>query len=1386
MPEEKKKDSFTFSDKIKNSKRPVLKSFVNRISSKIGSDGKPRQTLFERTRRDAPFFIAAIVALLLLPFLYKYSGRVSDDATLITPDYEDVFNPDRSGFDYTGNPDDQISQLSGRDALDLIVGLGDEKEEEEEDSSIYRSGLDNAASFKRTEADEEINNTNIYRYRKQAPAQTRAAFRRASTKIGNLRGAGLAGRGGGRLGIGMWGGGLKNAAQKVRGERPTTSPKPVSLQPLTVAGKPSRSAFGQGAAAEARRSKNAMSKGNAMQALMDAQMKPVEPGRIGGIMGANLGGPGGGNGRMERNFAYNMKEPWWWDLMKTRSQAKWQKRFDYMWGWIDFGTDLLKTWLKGLLNCLVMGDSGGDPDFFLGKSGGGSGKQECCGKSKSKIGAVIKQQTGLEFGEEGCKNYQTFVGKDKCPEGWVDKSHIGGEMTGWGVRMACLGANWSKIKERNKGSFDASACYKFGTEGVYEAPFISGKKGEWSTWTYVVGVNAPTLEEYYKSSKVEQEDMWDILYITDGDTLTLNRVNALFSEHEVKGIPLFVESVAIRLDKQHEDEILGRKITKEELVKIMYTMRGKKYDEMMEFVRNGGLVQLVSADGDSSEMYVAKRKKFRKEGNGWAMSERCQYPLAQIKCEYGAVYDGTGSAHTINGKTVPYAHLEFPGMLGKATTYQDIRGRFMVSYNVHGDDPTITDGSKREMSSATNQWFQVPLYNNIPVSYTWKGPETGKSAYFGKDYFGYGSDMSPFLLPEKKEGKFQVLARHDLASLTGDVGADKTKSTGIKPNKRVWITWEIRQCPKDYVNQVDSKNINLGKCNEGLLPGGQGQDKPGEIVSTATCVYYDGGDANGNIGFTDEPANNQKHDPETNNTPVEKISGGTQNGLQTVAPSGRDVPVPTDQGPAEKEAQQATGPRKPELITLAGTLPQITQKWPERAEMVVPYNGSDGYPGANGANGANGGPGGVGGNGAPGANGANAADGYPGGNGGPGGAGGNGGIGGNGGVGGNGGPGGAGGNGAPGANGQPGANGANGADGRPGANGANGGAGANWPSDEELAALKQEAKQQAPKFLTDKNSECTLDTIQNRATFDQAAVKAYVDDVVAKANQLAQTVELQTVQKVTVANLVDAMEIAQSIGVQEVPVNVVCALGKTIGTHARDPHYKAKSNQFGAFAAYIGEDSSYFPAAKTDTGAQDVRFVGCAAGKDKAPVKNAYHYGHYNWNHFQDGDLQGSSAADLKNGKGPVGPDGRTPFIQALQGDGKALYDKDKEWTNKRGGYSLAAIGKAAGFKRITSISKEELKRAGISNNGTIDDYNRLNYVKAYRNIFNKTDSCGLDGNMKVADALEYVGMVCTNGTTAKPSNGDVIKCGRRYKESQLDAQEGADNPDEEEAGSEK
>lgn len=495
MPEEKKKESFTFSDKIKSTKASgANRSFANRFTSKIGSDGKPRQTLFERTKRDAPFFIAALVALLLLPFLYKYSGQVEEDTPMVSPGYEDaIVNPDRSGFDFSGDADGQISQLSGRDSMDLIVGWGKHRNEEEADTSLadfYRSGLDSsstsdAASYKRSDMDEETNITNIYkRQRKQAPAQTRAAFRRAATKIGNLKGAGLTGRGGGRLGIGHFGGGLKAAAQKVRGPGQVNSTKPVSLQPLQAAGKPSRSYFGQGAAQEARRSKDAMSKGNAMQALMDAQMKPVEPGRIGGLASGDFGGPGGGPGGLQRNFNYNGKEPWWWDMMKQRAQMEWQLWFDLKKDWINFASKKLQTWIDGISNCLVTGNSDGDPDTFLGSGGGSGGKApECCGMKEKRFKLI---EPNIPFTSDGCKafatkNYGQDYKKNGCPDGW-QAGHGGGDqhLSGWQARKACLGALvGGELVEAN-------SCRNM--KNLYQVR-TSGEVSKWNTYIYVVARN---------------------------------------------------------------------------------------------------------------------------------------------------------------------------------------------------------------------------------------------------------------------------------------------------------------------------------------------------------------------------------------------------------------------------------------------------------------------------------------------------------------------------------------------------------------------------------------------------------------------------------------------------------------------------------------------------------------------------------------------------------------------------------------------------------------------------------------------------------------------------------------------------------------------------------
>lgn len=493
MPEEKKKDSFTFSDKIKNSKQPGSKSFANRISSKVGSDGKPKRTLFERTKRDAPFIIAALIALLLLPFLYKYSGQVSEEQ-IVAPSVEDsVFDPERYGFDTVGgDPEGQIAQLAGRDPLSLIKGFGGVEEPESYDSmaSFDRSGLEDRSYSDTTE---ERNTTNIYK--RNAPAQTRASFKRAATKIGKLSSAGLTGRGGGKLGVGMWGGGLKSAAKRVKAETPKSSPKPVSLQPLTAAGKPSRSYFGQGAAEQARRSKDAMSKANAMQALADAQFKPIEPGKIGGIAGGDLGGPGGGNGNLERNFAFNGKEPWWWDMMKRRSQMEWEKKFNYKWGWIDWATKLGQVWGEQILNCLVMGNSDGDAGTFWGSPTVAYKDTTCCGVKESRWAAFVQDST-IPFDENNCKGLQKRLqaaNPDACPEGWDAPQSAGEVKLGFfGQRMNCLGASFGGGYGTGKPGLtetaSGGACADLNSTHNYSVR-PEGEALKWNTYHYIVARN---------------------------------------------------------------------------------------------------------------------------------------------------------------------------------------------------------------------------------------------------------------------------------------------------------------------------------------------------------------------------------------------------------------------------------------------------------------------------------------------------------------------------------------------------------------------------------------------------------------------------------------------------------------------------------------------------------------------------------------------------------------------------------------------------------------------------------------------------------------------------------------------------------------------------------
>ncbi|WP_428040289.1 hypothetical protein [Candidatus Avelusimicrobium fimicolum] len=1250
------KDSFTFSDKIKNSKPMGSKSFANRVSSKIGSDGKPRQTLFERTRRDAPFFIAALVALLLLPFLYKYSGQVSEEPMVTPGSEESVFDPERYGFDTaTGNPDGQIAQFVGRDSLSLIK-MGDDTSATDEVTNDYIPSHDgyDASQESSTSTEVEENNTNIYK-RAAAPA-TRAAFRRAATKINPLSSAGLTSRGGSRLGVGMWGGGMKTAARKVGASGPRNSPKPVSLQPLQAAGKPSRTSFGNGSAAEARRSKDAMSKANAMQALMDAQMKPVQPGKIGGLGGGNFG-PGGGKGNLDRKFTYNGKEPWWWDMMKTRAQKEWEAEFNRKWDWIKWKDQMLQGFLNGIFSCLATGTDDWSMGKIFGAAADAGSEPTCCGKKASKIAGLIKQQTGLAFGKEGCNNYVSYVGKDKCPGGWNDGNKNSVTLGPIAQRVDCLsngfgasfGKMWSKLFGKNKGTFaEAGDCNTFAKDGIYTADFDSTKDaGKWTVFHYVVGIPTNRLSAYYQMTPTKQAQELVVGYIDKGTTFNSN-ISAMTKRKNF--VPLFVESVAIKNKKIRKDKpaptkastgtatadaASGTEVAPEEVEALQTPI---KYTKFLGVLRKGGIMKDAGETDAKDSLSVST--KGAKQGKGFVTGARCPYPLVRITCENHATVSNQGAK--ING--MPYAHLTFTNGMSGDMAYNLMKSRFLISYSVQGQNNDVAQAITTSTDIAQGQYYDIPHMDIQKYTGSWSTQMTGPGFVTNSLGTERTSDLS--------EG-YQVIANS--ANIKKLRGSDRTN-----PSNRTIITWEIRQC--DSLS-VDGESINKGGCQNGVIKERDekgkvtailGQDRPGRVVSTATCVYDDGG------GVMEVP------------------------GFPTITD---DNPVDNDP-PVQPEAPKPEpGKVKLDLANYLSGNGGIPAKYNEQGRKDVGLTIPTDFGFNTSLNSAN----------------------------------------------------------------------------------------------CRAVGLQRLAKKDAA-----------------QAVFNNSAAKSYVDSVLAAVNAdpalTAKNTEVVHSGEVSVGQLVDAMTIAYQKNLlnREVPIEVVCSLGKTIGYTSVDPDARVLRNvwrnTFGAFAAYTGVNSSFYPAPVVpgEDGKEyaDRRFWGCndiktsartadeeknadgtlykmsVDGCKKSPrdarcrlknivIRNGHHYGNYNWN-------------------GKYGPLGQ---VRRRDGDyDRNAYKKALEeggWTTNAddpNAFPLHAIADVVerkfGFTRKQSLTADELKTEDVAG---LDDYNRREYVKAYRNIFNDVDKagCQLDdaGTMPVADALRYIGAVCTNGKNKKPGNG-MVKCG--------------------------
>lgn len=1251
------KDSFTFSDKIKNSKPMGSKSFANRVSSKIGSDGKPRQTLFERTRRDAPFFIAALVALLLLPFLYKYSGQVSEEPMVTPGSEESVFDPERYGFDTaTGNPDGQIAQFAGRDSLSLIK-MGDDTSASDEitnDSIPSHDGYD-ASQESSTSTEVEENNTNIYK-RAAAPA-TRAAFRRAATKINPLSSAGLTSRGGSRLGVGMWGGGMKTAARKVGASGPRNSPKPVSLQPLQAAGKPSRTSFGNGSAAEARRSKDAMSKANAMQALMDAQMKPVQPGKIGGLGGGSFG-PGGGKGNLDRKFTYNGKEPWWWDMMKTRAQKEWEAEFNRKWDWIKWKDNLLKTWLAGAFNCLVTGDEDGAMGKVFGAAKG-AGNADKCGKyTEDDWKNCADCMSKGKFGKPSCWALFNYKGDNGQKDPWSGGNQNSESLGFFSQRIDCLsnglggafGKMWSKLVGKNKGTFaEAGDCNTFAKDGIYTADFDSTKDaGKWTVFHYVVGIPTAKLSAYYQMTPTKQAQELVVGYIDRGTTFNSN-ISAMTKRKDF--VPLFVESVAIKNKKirkngevstidHNADDKSGYTFTADELSLMEIQENGGiKYTEFLNNLRKGGV--MIDAGETDAKDSLSVSTKGAKQGKGFVTGARCPYPLVRITCENHATVSSQGAK--ING--MPYAHLTFTnGMTGEAA-YNAMKSRFLISYMIQGEDNDVASAITTSTNIAHGQYYDIPHMDIKPYKGSWSEQMTGSG--FVTNSLGKERNA------QNLATGYQVIANS--ANINKLRGSDRTN-----PSNRTIITWEIRQC--DSLS-VDGESINKGGCQNGVIKERDekgkvtailGQDRPGRVVSTATCVYDDGG------GVMEVP------------------------GFPTI--TGND-PAPQQEPVQPQPIVQEPGKVKLDLANYLSGNGGIPAKYNEQGRKDVGLTIPTDFGFHTSLNSAN----------------------------------------------------------------------------------------------CRAVGLQRLAKKDAA-----------------QAVFNNSAAKSYVDSVLAAVNAApeltAKNTEVVHSGEVSVGQLVDAMTIAYQKNLlnREVPIEVVCSLGKTIGYTSVDPDARVLRNvwrnTFGAFAAYTGVNSSFYPAPVVpgEDGKEyaDRRFWGCNDIKTsartadeeknadgtlykmsvddckKSPrdarcrlknivIRNGHHYGNYNW-----------------NGKyGPLGQvarkDGaydRDPYKKALEEGGWTTNADDPN------AFPLHAIAdvveRKANFTRKQSLTADELKTEDVAG---LDDYNRREYVKAYRNIFNDVDKagCQLDdaGTMPVADALRYIGAVCTNGKNKKPGNG-MMKCG--------------------------
>ena len=444
-----KKDSFTFSDKLKKSKSLPLSK---RIPSRTGGDVKAKRTLFERAQRDLPFIIVAALALLLLPFLSRESVEI-DTPSVVWGDgdsYLEDFNQPKSA-------EGEIALSSFRNPLDLIIRHGDKDSSARDSIDTYGSGAEESSagsdySARSSYSSEDYSSAPATSsYGKTVRRSVRNSINRIPTAIGSLRAGSMVSPGAGS-GVGhsmAIGSRSKDAAPKVQGP----GVRPVALQPLVASGKGRDLTGGDALYAEAARSIGAMNRPGAKQALLDAQLADVD----GKPLGDTKGGPGAGDpnrpgagGGPSNSWSHNNQKPWWWDMMSDRAQKRWML---WHYNWEKMASDSLIKLTSGLASCLITGSNNFEVGKFLGSPGGGvdvccrttSGEEICAGD----LTGYASSTSGSGKDKE-TTNHAIEALKMICPANAEIYPTQAPRKSALDVRLRCLGMKLSELKNKTQ------------------------------------------------------------------------------------------------------------------------------------------------------------------------------------------------------------------------------------------------------------------------------------------------------------------------------------------------------------------------------------------------------------------------------------------------------------------------------------------------------------------------------------------------------------------------------------------------------------------------------------------------------------------------------------------------------------------------------------------------------------------------------------------------------------------------------------------------------------------------------------------------------------------------------------------------------------------------